>query len=89
MTDQVEGPRVRVVYESYAKTHFAVPAGKLGGEPVTVRLGRKGVFACLSGKCYPPTDCEHVREARAFFIASGAEPAVIAPAPTPTEGFRR
>jgi hypothetical protein len=84
-----EGPRVRVVYESAAKTHFAVAAGKLGGEPVTVRCNRKGVFACMSGKCYPATSCEHVKEARAFFIASGAEPAEIPAAPVPTEGYRR
>jgi hypothetical protein len=85
---EVEGPRVRVVYESAAKTIFEVPAGKKGGPPVTVRLNAKGLWGCLGG-CYPAKDCEHVKEARAFFIASGAEPAVIPAAPVPTEGYRR
>jgi hypothetical protein len=90
MPELNEGPpRVRVVYESSAKTIFQVAAGRGGGEPVTVRLNRKGIFACLSGKCYPADKCGHVDEARAFFIASGAEPAVIPAAPVPTEGFRR
>lgn len=83
-----DGPRVRVTYESYAKTIFEVPAGKQGGAPVTVRLNRKGQWGCLGG-CYPGNDCPHVREARAYFLASGAEPAVLPATPVPTEGFRR
>lgn len=81
--------RCVVVYESVKKTIIHVPAGKKGGPPREVRVNAAGVFACMGGKCFPPTDCEHVREARAFFIAQGAEPAIIPPRPYPTEGAGR
>lgn len=45
------------------KDYYRVSAGKSGGDMVTVRVGREGVFACMT--CHVVT-CEHVRAAEEF-----------------------
>lgn len=50
--------------------YFRVSAGKDGGEPVTVRVGAQGVFACLTDL---RTDCAHARAAEAWARAHPTE----------------
>jgi hypothetical protein len=57
-------------------THYKVSAGKDGGEPVTVRVGRFGVFACLT--CYK-TDCIHASAARGFALEEEAAERAASP----------
>lgn len=54
-------PQILGVYESETVTHYSVSAGRPGAQPVTVRIGQSGVYACLT--CYS-TKCEHVEAVR-------------------------
>ena len=56
--------RISVCYESKNVTHFRVPAGKAGGEMVTVRTSvQNPTYVCLT--CIA-IDCKHAKAAEHF-----------------------
>lgn len=50
--------------EGRLATYFRVSAGAKGGEPVTVRVGKEGRYACLT--CRTADTCPHARAAEEF-----------------------
>ena len=54
-----EHPRVRLIYQGKDKDVYAL------GQ-ITVRIGRDGVWLCLTCGYGKNLDCQHVREVRAW-----------------------